>query len=369
MAEAQPVMTEAEVITDTFEVLSNELERINEDRPEVEPVEQEETVDASSEPTASDSDTPTFEEAQEAQQDVRRANDQAEEPAEELQAGERVQEETNLEQEFLSTLKPKAQERFKELANRAAAAEEQYETLLGGNNQLAGIIQNSTTNPQQLGWALEMFKGLNSGNYQVAMNSLKALDGFSNQVAKTLGVHGQPNEKASYNDFEDLNSAVDNLEMSEDWANKLAGQRVSQNSMHQAQNQFQQYQDQNVQQQQYLHQTSEQAYQEIDNWESNLTTKDPDYGLKSDIMKEMGVELARSDVPPDQWLSVLQNQYEVLSRGMGVAGNTQGRASRRSGPLAPSRNSGSTSGTSDSLTTAEVTPEWMAAQLDKFHDE
>lgn len=180
-------------------------------------------------------------------------------------------------------------------------------------------------------------------------------------------MYGQQNEKASYNDFEDLNSAVDNLEMSEEWANKLAGQRVSQNSIHQAQNQFQQYQQQNVQQQQYLHQTSEQAYQDIDQWESNLTEKDPDYALKSDIMKEMGVELARSDVPPDQWLSVLQNQYNVLSRGMGVAGDTRSRASR-SGPLAPSRNSGGSGGMSDELTTPEVTPEWMAAQLDKFHD-
>jgi hypothetical protein len=364
MAEAQPVMTEAEVITDTYDVMANELDKINEDRPEVE---SEEAVDARIEPTTSDTDTPTFEEAQEAQQDIRGSNDTAEEPTEELQASEGIQEETDLEKEFFDSLKPKAQERFKELANRAVAAEEQFETLIGGNNQLAGIIQNSTTNPQQLGWALEMFKGLNSGNYEVAMSSLKALDGFSNQVAKTLGVHGQQNEKASFNDFEDLNSAVDNLEMSEDWANKIAGQRVSKNSMHQAQNQFQQYEQQNVQQQQYLHRTSEQAYQDIDQWENNLTTKDPDYALKSDIMKEMGVDLAKSNVPPDQWLSVLQNQYDVLSRGMGVAGNTKGKASR-SGPLAPSRNSGATSETSNNLNTADVTPEWMAEQLDKFHE-
>ena len=116
MAEAQPVMTEAEVINDTFEVMSNELERINEDRPEEEPVQQEETVDASSEPATSDSDTPTFQEAQEAQQDVRSANDSAEEPAEKLQASEGVQEETDLDREFISSLKPKAQERFKELS-------------------------------------------------------------------------------------------------------------------------------------------------------------------------------------------------------------------------------------------------------------
>ena len=367
MAEAQPVMTEAEVITDTFEVMSNELEKLNEDRPIEEPVTQEETVDASSEPATSDSDTPTFQEAQEAQQDVRGANDSTEEPAEKLQTSEGIQEETDLDQEFINSLKPKAQERFKELANRATAAEEQYEALVGGNRQLADIIQDSTTNPQQLGWALEMFKGLNSGNYQVAMNSLKALDGFSNQVAKTLGVYGQQNDKASYSDFEDLNSAVDNLEMSEEWANKLAGQRVSQNSMHQAQNNFRQQNYQQANMMQLMEANKNQAFQQIEAWENNLTEKDPDYGLKKDIMIEMGTQLAQSDVPPDQWLPVLQNQYQMLSRGMGVAGGSKSKASKRSGPLAPSAGNSGTVNVTD-LKTPEVTPEFLQAHLDAMHE-
>ena len=374
MAEAQTVLSEAELQQSTVEIMNQELDRINEERPVEEPqVEQtrEEVADAG-EPTKTDSNTPTFQEAQEAQQDIRGADDSTEEPTEELQASERIQETEGLEKddsEVYSNLKPKAQERFKHWIDRANAAEEQYNTLLDGNNQLAGIIQDSTTNPEQLGWALEVFKGLNSGDYSTAIHSLKALDNFSDQIAKTLGVNHSPNDKADFSDFEDLRGAVDNLEMSEDWANRLAQQRVSQNSMHQAQAQFQH---QNNQAQQYAQQyenAKEHAYGMIENWEQNLTEKDPDYGLKKDIMIEMGTELAKSNVPPDQWLPVLQNQYNTLSRGMHVAGDTRGGASR-SGPLAPSRNAGTIGGaTADTLDQAEVTPEFLQAQLDKFHNE
>ena len=374
MAEAQTVLSEAELQQSTVEIMNQELDRINEERPVEEPqVEQtrEEVADAG-EPTKTDSDTPTFQEAQEAQQDIRGADDSTEEPTEELQASERIQETEGLEKddsEVYSNLKPKAQERFKHWIDRANAAEEQYNTLLDGNNQLAGIIQDSTTNPEQLGWALEVFKGLNSGDYNTAIHSLKALDNFSDQVAKTLGVNHSPNDKANFSDFEDLRGAVDNLEMSEDWANRLAQQRVSQNSMHQAQAQFQH---QNNQAQQYAQQyenAKEHAYSMIENWEQNLTEKDPDYGLKKDIMIEMGTELAKSNVPPDQWLPVLQNQYNTLSRGMHVAGDTR-RGASNSGPLAPSRNAGTIGGaTADTLDQAEVTPEFLQAQLDKFHNE
>jgi hypothetical protein len=109
------------------------------------------------------------------------------------------------------------------------------------------------------------------------------------------------------------------------------------------------------------------AFQNIEAWENNLTEKDPDYGLKKDIMIEMGTQLAQSDVPPDQWLPVLQNQYQMLSRGMGVAGGSNSKASRRSGPLAPSSGNSGTSNVRD-LQQAEVTPEFLQAHLDAMRN-
>ena len=66
MAEAQTVLSEAELQQSTVEIMNQELDRINEERPVEEPqVEQtrEEVADAG-EPTKTDSNTPTFQEAQ-----------------------------------------------------------------------------------------------------------------------------------------------------------------------------------------------------------------------------------------------------------------------------------------------------------------
>ena len=378
MAETQ--QTE-EVQQTTYDVMSEALEELHKDDPVVEetPVEtSEEVVDAQPESSAepeqeqlaeSDVKAPTYQEAEDAQQKSSIAEASAK-AAEETISKSEADEGEALDIDdtaVIEGLKPKAQERFKYWIDRAKNIEQEYNSMVEGNTQLGEIIQNSTTNPQQLGWALEIFKGLNSGDYNVALNSLKAMDQFSDQVAKTLGVHGQNNEKASYGDFEDLSQAVENLEMSEDWANKLASQRVSQNSMNQAQVQFR---EQASQQQEYLrnHETQkETAFQQIETWEQDLTEKDPDYSLKKDIMIEMGTKLAQSDVPPDQWLPVLQNQYNMISRGMTVAETSNGQASKRSRPLAPGvGNSGTTSVVE--LNQAEVTPEFLQAHLDAMHE-
>ena len=98
-----------------------------------------------------------------------------------------------------------------------------------------------------------------------------------------------------------------------------------------------------------------------------MTEKDPDYSLKKDIMIEMGTKLAKSEVPPDQWLPVLQNQYNMLSRGMNVAAPAYSRARKNTGPLAPSAGNSGTVNVTD-LKTPEVTPEFLQAHLDAMHE-
>ena len=372
MAEAQEA---TEVEESTYDVMSQAFDDLHKD----DPVEEtsldtaEEVVDDEPGPelsAESDVKAPTYQEAEDAQQNARGELNTTEEPEEELQASERIQATEGLDSEDVDVydnLKPKAQERFKHWIDKANSLETEYNSMIQGNNQLHGIISGSTTNPQQLGWALEMFKGLNSGDYSTAVNSLKALDQFSNQIAKTLGIQTEGNEKSNFSDFEDLSGAVENLEMSEEWANKLASQRIAQNSMHQARSSFQQQNHQQAQMMQQVEVGKNTAFQNIEAWENNLTEKDPDYGLKKDIMIEMGTQLAQSDVPPDQWLPVLQNQYQMLSRGMGVAGGSNSKASRRFGPLAPSSGNSGTTNVRD-LQQAEVTPEFLQAHLDAMRN-
>ena len=81
---------------------------------------------------------------------------------------------------------------------------------------------------------------------------------------------------------------------------------------------------------------------------------------------EVGSKIANSDIPPTNWLTALKDQYEILSRGVTAVSKTVPNASKNSGPLAPSGNSG-THSNSGYLETAEVTPEFLQAHLDQMH--
>ena len=359
MAEENKVMTNDEMYESTKDVLSEAMDNL---QPE----------EDYSEPTP-----PTFDEAQESQEEEKveaSAEAEPEKQAEvpqldvETETTEPVQEEIKLsdeDNEFLGNLKPKAQERFKELATRASEAEAKvadYET----GHQIFEHISESTTKPEQLNWALDVFKNLNSGNYDAAKASLQQLDQFSDQIAKRLGLDAKDNETSTYNDFTDLSKAVEDLDMSEEWANKLASNRVSSNSRNQARFEFDQNSQARAQQETWYNNESSKAYEAIQAWEKNIVDNDPDYTLKKEIMMEVGSQIANSSIPPGNWLPALKDQYDILSRGVTAVSRTVPKASKGSGPLAPSGNSG-THGNSGYLETAEVTPEFLQAALDQMH--
>ena len=322
---------------------------------------------------------PTFEEAQESQEEEKveassesEPEKQDELPEPEIKPGEtesveskevKLSEEDN---EFLGNLKPKAQDRFKELvarASEAAAKIADYET----GHQVFEHIAESTTNPDQLNWALGVFKSLNSGDYDAAREGLKELDKFSDQVAQKLGLNStSQNEPSTYGDFTDLSKAVEDLDMSEEWANKLAQERSNTNARVQARSEFEQ---DNVRAQEYqtwYNNEAEKAYKSIQEWEAGIVDSDPDYMLKKEIMMDVGAKIANSDTKPSDWLGTLKSEYDILSRGMTAASSKIPNASKNSGPLAPSGNSGS-QGSSGYLDTPEVTPEFLQAHLDQMH--
>mgnify|MGYP003632176446 FL=1 len=268
--------------------------------------------------------------------------------------------------EILDNLKPKAQERFKDLVSRNKDLEGRVGEL-EPSQAMAEHVLGSGTQPDQLNFALDIFKSLNSGDWDSARDALSKLDQFSNVVADRLGVQGtQNNEKSSYSDFEDLSKAVDDLEMSTDWANKLATQRVQANSINQSRQAFSQQTEESGRQQQAYDAEQSTAYGDIKSWEDSIKTSDADFESKRDIMLDIGEKIANSGVSPSSWLPLLKNEYEVLSRGMSLA-SKRTNASKQAGPLAPSSSSG---GAVDSgeLKTAEVTPEFLQHHLDQLHN-
>ena len=362
MAEEQATVASEDLQAQTLEVMEKELESIQA---------QEEEVNVEVQPEADEetnTNAPTYQEAEAAQQaPVDTEDDRTETPTKAVSSGEgdQAQSELDIDEEVYGNLKPKAQERFEHWINRAKELETENEDLKV-SGELHDYIMDSGTNAEQLNWSLGVFKSLNSGNYDEAVRALQAIDEFADQIGQTLGVNKTEESEATYNDFEDLSSAVENLEISEDWANRLANDRISTSSQHQAQADYQQYYQQQLQQQSNTQAATDQALSSITEWENDLIGSDPDFASKKDAMMEISREVASSDFPPEQWLGILQNQYNVLSRGMSVAASANGNASKNSGPLAPGRTSGGAGNALES-NKAEVTPEFLQAHLDAMH--
>ena len=366
MAEEQKEMTSDELYDDTLGVLEKEYENMLEESNE----EVVNAADSAESPEEQTTATPTYQEAETAQQKSSDTeDDRPETPTETVSESKTVETRQDLEEEdadVYGNLKPKAQERFEHWINKAKELETQNQEL-SVSKELQDYILGSGTNPQQLNWSLDIFNNLNSGNYSKAVHALRALDEFADQIGEKLGVNATNNENVNYNDFQDLAGAVENLEMSEEWANKLATQRVTENAQHQAQSDFARMtQDHNNYQEAYNGAAND-AYQQISQWENQIKESDPDYALKSEAMQEVGRRLAQTQFPPQDWLPMLQNEYNVLSEGMKIAAQQNGNASKSAGPLAPGRNNGGV-GSASMLDTAEVTPEFLQAHLDAMHN-
>tara|TARA_B100000749_G_scaffold264685_1_gene239188 strand:+ start:360 stop:1454 length:1095 start_codon:yes stop_codon:yes gene_type:complete len=364
MAEEQEVQSHEDLQNSTLEVMERELESIQT---------QEEEVNVEVQPEANEetnAHAPTYQEAEAAQQvSADTEDDRQEEPTEAVSSGEGDKAQSELEAEdaeVYGNLKPKAQERFEHWISKAKGLESENENLKV-SGELHDYIMDSGTNAEQLNWSLGVFKSLNSGNYDEAVKALQALDQFADQIGKTLGVNKTEKSEAGFSDFEDLSTAVENMEISEDWANRLANDRISTNSQNQAQADYQQYYNQQLQNQTATQATTEEALSLITEWENDLIGSDPDFSSKRDTMMEISREVASSDFPPEQWLGILQNQYNVLSRGMNVAASANGNASKNSGPLAPGRTNSGTGNVLDS-NQAEATPEFLQAHLDAMHN-
>ena len=374
MAEEQQEKTTAEMHDETLDVITKEFETIHGESTE-------ETDNAGVEAESSESEqqtehedvkAPTYQEAEAAQQESSSTEDDKSAESEETvsdgkerEAGQKLDED---DAEVYGNLKPKAQERFEHWINRAKELET-YAEQVEPSRQLHQYIQESTTNTEQLQWAVEVFRNLNSGDYDSAQIALKEIDKFADQIGSALGVNKVDNpEQSTYEDFEDLQNAVQNLEISEDWANNIASERVNASSQDQAKERFSQMQAQQYQQNAGMEQAKNKAYNDIDTWEQRLAAEDADYNSsKKEIMLDISRELASSNIPPQNWLPTLQQQYNVLSRGMSAAAAGNGKASKSTGPLAPGRSSGGVENAMD-IETAEVTPEFLQAHLDAMHN-
>ena len=162
---AEPELSNEQLFESTKDVLSEAFDQMQK---EGDGVEEDEL----------DLNTPTFDEAQDEQKaeeepkaEVKDEPDEKspEEPEAEAEAkAEEKQEETAevelSDEEILNNLKPKAQERFKDLVSRSKELEDRI-SQLEPSEAVASHVLSSGTQPDQLNFALNVFKSLNSGDW------------------------------------------------------------------------------------------------------------------------------------------------------------------------------------------------------------
>ena len=326
----EPVSTEGEVLDNTGadeldndeaddasleDTLDKELENLRagegDDRTDEEKVADEVTAD-----TEAAADGESGDEEQKPDQDEEQTT-----ATKEADQGESDQEvDDDPDAELLSGMKDRTRERFTEMRSENKQLNEQMDDLQNGRQELHNVILESTATTQQLSGALGLFKMINSGDSVGAQNALGELKQLYNAVAQ---VAGQPEMGGDpLQNHPDLKKAVEDLDMSQDNAEEMARMRLQQFQQQQRQQKVTQQQQQTA----HSQQNAQTAAGDIKSWEDGLLSSDPDYKLIQPKLVEVSRQIMQN-TPPEQWLQLLQHEYDSMHQGLALANRQQQKTS------------------------------------------
>lgn len=196
----------------------------------------------------------------------------------------------------------------KELKSAQEQLQSEYDTLRDASNTLLTHIEESQTSTEQLSTELSLNRALNTGDYEAARPAYERMKQYMAKIAIGLGepVEGMPLP-------ENLQTAVDNLDITPDLARRQAALQAQQQLREHYQQQQQQREQETQQQQQQREQVTQKAVQDIRDWEQGLMKSDADFTSKQKQMLEDSKQIMDS-LPPDQWLPALQQQYGIITK-------------------------------------------------------
>jgi hypothetical protein len=200
-------------------------------------------------------------------------------------------------------LSPKAQERFQTLVTRVKEREQALEAVQSDVQAFRSIIQESRATPEEFSQAMDYMRMVKTGNLEQA---LQVLDMQRQQIALALGKPLPASDPLA--DFPDLRQAVENYQVDEAHAIKLARARVQEQAQQRSYQQAQQTQ----QQQQTAQVARSGAIQQIDQLGANWAKTDPDFAAKEDIILKQLPEIA-AKFPPNMWAQQVTILYNALS--------------------------------------------------------
>ncbi len=217
------------------------------------------------------------------------------------------------EEDFESSLSDRAQERFRELTDRAKAAEESAANTRAQGSELYKIMMDSGVTPNDLTAYFEYNKASRQGNQAAADPYWKNLErSHSDFTGQKVG------DSDPLTRYPDLQKQVEDLDVTETAARELAGLRdyaVRAQQYEQRQAEFQRSYGQQQKEQQEAADFATRASAELDRWSDEKRATDPLWDKKEVLLLQKAQEVF-AQIHPSSWPEFIAREYDYLSKAM-----------------------------------------------------
>ena len=236
--------------------------------------------------------------------------------AEEAALQEPEQQAATDEIEMPEDLSPKAQDRFRQLANEnkeLKAREQDVEQLHAGVQQIQQTIQSAFNDVSEFEEVITYATAVKEGRFEDARELLLK------QVLQFEAHTGQSLTGGLVSQYQDLNERVNNFELNQQDALELAQnrfkqeqqQQVMQRQQQQAQVQYQAQQAQQMEQEQ-IKAAYDAAVQEVAQMANQWAATDLNWQTNSESLQKFSAEHLQGKVHPSQWPMMINAHYQAL---------------------------------------------------------
>lgn len=215
------------------------------------------------------------------------------------------------EEAWLANQSERSQERYRQLAERAKAAEEEAAQVRAQGQELYRIMAESGVTPEDMTAYFEYHKTIRNGGD--ASEYWGQLERAHSQFTGQAVGNADP-----LKNYPDLMAQVEEFEVTEEAARELASLRDYSQRMKQVEEQNAQQQAQYGQQQLEQQQAATYAHNasvELDRWAADMKAKDPQFEQKEALLLERAQEQF-PNMHPAYWPEFVAREYEYLSKAM-----------------------------------------------------
>jgi len=216
---------------------------------------------------------------------------------------------------------PATQERIRTLIKATKEAETAKAEATQNLDYIVNGVRATGMNPQQYGEVLSFMQLFNSGDPNQQSKALELVENLADQLAALLGKERTASDPLK--GFPDLAQAVQQGQMTRQWAAQLATSRRQTQTRSQIETSVRTTQEQEQQQKKERAKDLEDARVAMNNWELSMG-RDPQFAqLKDRLVRKLKPDFQK--LSPKEWLPRFQQAFEVAKLAAGPVRSPDGK--------------------------------------------